>query len=205
MKILLLLTILSIAIEVLGQESKVKFGFYAEAINSQNIVRESKDYFSIVKSRSRFGFGLGASLYLSEGRSISFRLSPGLGYINEVVVFENPGTTEQKRGSIFLKIPTHVLIKLNKNYQLRLITGLTPSVGLLGGNDINNELDFKKFDLTGDIGFGYQINAKAISIRPEIKYSYSFINGLSDEKSMYREAIDKYLRNKFTLTLIITR
>lgn len=201
--ILLAITLLSI--KVCGQDSKVKSGFYAEVINSQNIVRESGNYFNLVKSRSRFGFGLGASIYLNESRYVSFRLSPGLGYINEVVVFENPGTSEQKRGSIFLKIPTHALIKLSNASQLRLITGMTPSVGLLGGNDKFNELNFKKFDLTGDIGLGFQINTKAISFRPEIKYSYSFIDGISDGQSRLSDSIDKYLRNRFTLTLILTR
>jgi hypothetical protein len=114
-------------------------------------------------------------------------------------------TEELKRGAISLKLPVHVLWRLTGSTNFRVVTGFTSIFGLLGGKDQNNYLNFRQFDLTGDIGLSYCLDASKISIRPELKYSQSFVDGKSEDNSIYQNSIDSYKRNKFTLTIVLTR
>jgi len=85
------------------------------------------------------------------------------------------------------------------------LAGFTPIFGVLGGKDQNNDLNFKQFDLTGDVGLSCYFDVGKISIRPEFKYSQSFIDGKSDDNSIYQDSIDSYKRNKFVLAMILTK
>jgi hypothetical protein len=201
----ILLFIVLASFNTWAQEKKTKFGFYAEVIRSVNSLETNNKYFATVESKNTFGFGFGAKMFLYESDLTSFRFGAGFGYLNQIVVLENPGTSEAQRGSIFLKLPGHAIFSLKKNSNVRLVAGITPSYGFLGGDDQNGQLEFKKADLTGDIGLGYRIQATTFSIMPELKYSYSFIDALDETSSPYTESISEYLRNKLLLTLVFTR
>lgn len=197
-------TLIVTALVLLSLKSwgQIRFGFYGELLRSQNIIKETGAPFEDVSSKGTFGFGLGTCLFFTENNPVSFRLSFGLGFINEVVEFENPGKEELKRGSIFTEIPAHALFKFKKTSNFGIVTGMTPSFGLAGGKDQENNLNFKPFNLTADIGLNYTIQAKSLWVKPELRYSYSLINGVADDTGLYAESIDKYLRNRFTLMIV---
>ncbi len=184
---------------------QIRFGLYGELLRSQNIVKETGAPFEEVSSKKTFGFGVGTCLFFPDSNPVSFRLSFGLGFINEVVEFENPGKEELTRGSVFTEIPAHALFKFKKTSRFAVVTGMTPSLGLVGGKDQANNLNIKSFNLTADIGFNYSIQTKSIWIKPELRYSYSLINGVTDEPGLYTESIDKYLRNRFTLMIVFSK
>lgn len=203
MKIILLTITLSLflSFDILGQ--KTKFGLYGEIVKSQNLVSSESSFNGEIKSESKFGFGVGTSFHFREAKNVSFRITSGLNYLTEEVRYEysNGGYEELKRGYIFLKVPGHALFKLGKS-DFRFVAGINPSINLVGGDE-NNYLNFKRFNIAGDIGINYGIQINKISIIPELKYSHSFINGV-DNSSSYANRIDNYLRNRFMLTLFIT-
>lgn len=192
---------IGLTFKVQGQHHKLSYGFYAEVIKRNNSLKINADYLNTVENVNRFGFGLGAGIYYKQTESLSFRTLPGLAFEEELLTFQQE---EFKRGSVSFKLPVHVLWRFTASNNFRLVTGLTPIVGLAGGRDPNNDLNFKQFDLTGDIGLSYYIDTGKISVRPELKYAQSFIDGKSDGNSIYQSAIDSYHRNKFTLTIVLS-
>lgn len=184
------------------QNHKLSYGFYMEVIERHNSLKTNTKYFTTVDNINRLGFGLGTSIFYEQTEFLSFSASPGFGFEEELLRFE---TEELKRGTISLKLPIHVLWRLGRSTNFRLLTGFTPVFGVLGGKDQNNDLNFKQFDLTADVGLSYYFDVGKISIRPEFKYSQSFIEGKSDDNSIYQNSIDSYKRNKFMLAMILTK
>lgn len=185
----------------LAQE--IHLGYYAEIIRNAGIVKSTGSVYENVESVNNFGFGFGTSITFLATNPTSFRFIVGVAHTKETLRFENPGEEELMRGSISLKVPGHALFNMGKS-NFRLVTGVTPSFNVLGGNDANDDLTLKAFDFSGDLGFNYRIEGNRISILPELKYSYSFVDAVAGDDSQYMVSIDKYLRNKFTLTIIFT-
>lgn len=203
MKTILMGTLLLVlSSDIFGQ--KRKFGLYGEVMRSQNILSLNDNVNGEIKSENKIGYGLGATLHFNEEKNISFRLTGGLNYLMEEVKYSGQGWEELQRGAIFLKVPVHALLKVGRS-DFGLVAGINPSINLVGGKDENNNLNFRPFNIAGDIGFNYNFKiGEKLRLTPELKYSYSFINGLDNSNSgRYSDMINTYLRNKFMLTVFV--
>jgi hypothetical protein len=201
--ILLGILLLILPFDIFGQ--KPKFGLYGEIMRSQNILSLNDNVNGDIESENKIGYGLGATFHFNEEKNISFRVSGGLNYLMEEVKYLGQGWEELQSGAIFLKVPVHALFKFGKS-DFGLVAGINPSINLVGGKDENNDLNFKPFNIAGDIGFNYYFKiGEKLTLTPELKYSYSFINGLDNSNSSrYYDIINTYLRNRFMLTAFVT-
>jgi hypothetical protein len=201
--ILLGILLLVLSLDIFGQ--KPKFGVYGEVMRSQNILSLNDNVSGEIKSENKIGYGLGATFHFNEEKNISFRLAAGLNYLMEEVKYSGKGLEELQRGAISLKVPFHALFKLGSS-DFGLVAGINPSINLVGGKDENKDLNFKPLNIAGDIGFNYNFKiGEKLTLTPELKYSYSFINGLDSSNSVrYSDMINTYLRNRFMLTVFLT-
>lgn len=200
MKILIvaLTTFLSLHFSVYGQEAGR--GFCIEILRSQNSISSNGSLDGELSSKGTLGFGFGGIFLFQNKRNFSLRLGYGLNIQGESVRLENAtGRDESGEGRFYLKVPTHALIKLGKS-PFSFVAGINPSINLISLPD-NRDLDFKTFNIAGDIGFNYDFKIGKKSLVPELKYSHSFINGINNSASRY--GIDKYFRNGFMLTIFV--
>ncbi len=72
---------------------------------------------------------------------------------------------------------------------------------LLGqGDDTKDQVEFKNFDLLGQIGIGGEIAFKQFKIKPEVQYSVGFLDMRKSKNNIYNNPIDKLQRQNLTLT-----
>jgi hypothetical protein len=160
----------------------------------------------------KFDLGLIGQISLSD--RISIRPSVLLSFDQSDIDFERRRSTgapvietvSVKTTSLAIPIP-FIFRLSNKNVAPFISAGPTFSF-LSQKNDINaDRLPMKKFDVSGDAGFGVDIGlAKAsVVISPEIKYSRGLIDLRDNNFSGYSTVVTKLNRQAFTFSVYLRR
>jgi hypothetical protein len=182
-----------------SQESKISYGLFVETIYRLNQLESSPAFFDEVTSRNSFGYGLGVNAYWRIRDRFWFRASPGIGYEKEVLKY--PLQTINI-GIISLRLPLHVVYQFSKSARIRLVGGVSPLYGILGGESNHS---FRKFDLTADIGFSFPVSIGNLQVWPEVKYSQSMVNAVANNEGVFMASYDSYYRNKVSLLISFTK
>jgi hypothetical protein len=199
-KLYILTFLTCLTLSTSAQDKKFDFGFFTELSKRINRLEKTGDNFNDIKVQNNIGFGLGSNLYYLASDRLRIRLTVGVNFEKEELNYFSMTTKETKITEVgFITSGLHTMIKVNKNIPLNLIAGLTPYYGLRDNRNNRKDLDFKKFDLTGDIGLSYIISLKKLKVMPEITYSMGFINASADD-SIYGQSIDSYYRGRLNFS-----
>lgn len=137
-----------------------------------------------------FGFGLGSNAYYIPNERFRIRLTLGVNFEKETLKYYSSTATETKISQVgFLTSGLHTIVKIDNKIPINFIAGLTPYYGLRDNKKNRKDMEFKKIDLTGDIGLSYIVSLKKFKLMPEVKYSKSFIDA-SVENSIFGQEID---------------
>jgi len=204
MRQLYLLTFLTFfSLTISAQDKKFDIGFFTELTKRVNRLDQKGDNFTDIRAQNNIGFGLGTNLYYLANDRLKLRLTVGVTFEKETLIYSSSTTSETKISEVgFLTSGFHTIVKISKKTPLNIIFGATPFYGLKDNKDNRTDMDFKKFDLTGDLGLSYTISLKTFKIMPEIKYMRSFVNA-SVDNSLYGQSIDSYFRDRLNFSIYI--
>lgn len=184
-----------------GQDKRFDFGFFMELLKRINRLEQTGNDFNNITARNNIGFGLGSNLYYIVNERLKIRLTLGVDFEKETLQYYSSTAAETKISEVgFVTSGLHPIIKANKKMPINIIAGLTPYYGLKDNKDNKKDMEFKKIDLTGDIGLSYAISLKTLKVMPEVKYSKSFTNA-SVDNSIYGQSIESYYRDRINLSI----
>jgi hypothetical protein len=190
-----------------GQEEKgLDFGFNISIIQRSNLLALSDNItFDNVQNSNRWGFDLGFSFYYVFNDKFELRTTPTMGFEEDEIVYERLSSSEKLMfGPVFVKLPTHAIFKIHEKVPLGIMLGITPCIQISQSEDApTDKIEFKKYDMSADIGLNYAINFPWFIFCPEIRYSKSFINSASDDRTQYGQAVSEFYRDKFVFGFYI--
>lgn len=186
-----------------GQDRKFDYGFFTQLLQRVNRLEQTGNDFNNIQAQNNIGFGLGSNLYYIANERIKIRLTLGINFEKETLKYYSSTAKETKISEVgFITSGLYSITRANNKIPINIIAGLTPYYGLKDNKDNRKDIEFKKFDLTGDIGLSYTISLKTFKVMPEVKYSKSLTNG-SVDNSTYGQAIDSYYRNRIDFSIYL--
>ncbi len=163
------------------------------------------DSLNSISSNSSIGFNLGISYYLTLTKNILLRPTyimalPSTGKLT----FERKSaskTLDLRSISFTFSVPVNFKIS-TKGFNPYLTIG--PGFSFLTQNDdAKQQVEFKTFNLFGQIGFGGEVPFKYFKIKPELLYSIGFSDMRKRKDNIYNNTISNLLQQNFSLTFYI--
>jgi len=213
---LTLITFLVLAVSILyGQSKKPQhFGISIGVGQNNYQIKKSNwiqtpinynDSLNSISSKSSIGFNLGLSYYLTLTKNILLRPTytmalPSTGKLT----FERKSASETldlRSVSFALSVPVNFKIS-TKGFNPYLTIG--PGFSFLAQNDdVKHQVEFKAFNLLGQIGFGGEVPFKYFKIKPELLYSTGFSDMRKRKDNIYNNTISSLLQQNLSLTFYI--
>ena len=92
----------------------------------------------------------------------------------------------------------------DKGFKPYLSFGPAISILLAQGDDTKNKVEFKTFNILGQVGFGGEKRFKQFKIKPELQYSFGFLQMRKNKNNIYNNTIGSLKANSFSLTFYIS-
>jgi hypothetical protein len=163
------------------------------------------DSLNSISSKSSIGINLGLSYYLTLTKNILLRPTytmtlPSTGKLT----FERKSASETldvRNISFTFSVPVNFKIS-TKGFNPYLT--IAPGFSFLAQNDdVKHQVEFKTFDLLGQIGFGGEVPFKYFKIKPELLYSTGFSDMRKRKDNIYNNTISSLLQQNLSLTFYI--
>lgn len=176
---------------------------------SSRFVSDAFDSVYAINPRYSPGFQLGFIINLRLQEFFDLRLTPTVAfneYLVEYQYVDDPAIKELVETTV-VELPIMLKYKSERrgNMRMYVVGGLKPGFEASGKNDIENvggdNLETKIFNLSVDIGAGFDIYYPLFKFSPEIRYSRGMVNMLDDPNNEYGQGIDDLKTNTISLIL----
>jgi len=194
---------------------KIHYGFlmgmhrtYYDISYSETFTHPSYDSLQSILSPPRLGFALGFIVNLRLAEFFDLRTTPKVSFYEYMVEynFEKGGQINQLVEATFVEVP--ILFKYKSirwtNSRIYIIGGLVPGYQASGNKDDENErkLQTADFNLSGELGFGFDYYFPLFKFSPEIRFSRGLTNMIRDDRYGYSDGIERMTTNTFTIYLL---
>ncbi len=156
----------------------------------------------------RLGFDLGFIINLRLGQFFDFRVTPKVGFYEFMVEYNMTSGNQinQLVESTIVEMPLLIKYKSRRwtNSRAYLITGLMPGVQASGNKNDEEErkLQTADFNLSGELGFGFDFYFPLFKFSPEIRFSRGLLDMLRTDRFGYSAGIGSLKTNVFTIYLL---
>ena len=137
------------------------------------------------------GFSVGVLASLRLGNHLSLRALPTMHFGQNSIMFREQGSGKESKQSVkttYIAVPVHLKYAAERfnNYRPYLTLGASPMFNLTVKKQ--QQLLLKKFDFMIEAGFGCDFYLPFFKLIPEIKFAFSLLDGLNEERNDLREA-----------------
>ena len=202
-KIIYILFLLVLPLSALAQERKVQnkpyidyrrlhYGFFVgthfqdiEFVNNGFVTENGEMWFTDVAQYSP-GLSVGVLADLRLSGNFSLRILPTMHFGQNNVQFREQTSGEvlrQQLKTTYIAVPLHVKFAAERfnNYRPYITVGASPMVNLTVKKQ--KQLLVKRFDTMVEVGFGCDFYLPFFKLIPELKFSFSPLNILQQERS----------------------
>ena len=202
-KIIYILFLLVLPLSTLAQERKVQnkpyidyrrlhYGFFVgthfqdiEFVNNGFVTENGEMWFTDVAQYSP-GLSVGVLADLRLSGNFSLRILPTMHFGQNNVQFREQTSGEvlrQQLKTTYIAVPLHVKFAAERfnNYRPYITVGASPMVNLTVKKQ--KQLLVKRFDTMVEVGFGCDFYLPFFKLIPELKFSFSPLNILQQERS----------------------
>lgn len=175
---------------------------------SNKFVGEQMDSLLSILTPARLGFDLGFIVNLRLAEFFDFRMTPKVGFYEFMAEynFTNGDRINQLVESTVVETPLLFKYKSRRwsNTRVYVIAGVMPGIQASGNKKDKEErkLLTGDFNLSGEIGFGFDIYFPLFKFSPEIRFSRGLINMLQDDNFGYSDGIGSLKTNVFSIYLL---
>lgn len=159
--------------------------------------------------RGAVGFKLGFVVDLHLFDILDVRANPTVGF-NQLILdyrFTDGETQEELADPTYVELP--ILLKYKSirrvNRRMYVLAGLNPAIRASGSKDREgreNRLLLSKFNLSLELGAGFDLYQPLFKFSPEVRYSLGVVNVLDDEQNDFSSGLDRL--SLHTITFYIT-
>lgn len=194
---------------------KLHYGFlmgihrtYFDVSYSEQFTYPTYDSLVSILSPPRFGFALGFIVNLRLGELFDLRTTPKVSFYEFMAEynFKDGGQINQLVEATFVELPLLFKYKSIRwtNSRIYIIGGIVPGFQASGNKDDEKErkLQTGDFNLSGELGFGFDYYFPLFKFSPEIRFSRGLVNMIRDDKYGYSDGIERLTTNTFTVYLL---
>ena len=181
---------------------------YFDITYSDQFSYPSFDSLYSILSPPRLGFALGFIVNLRLAEFFDFRITPKVSFYEFMVEYNFTDQSQINQLVESTIVETPLLFKYKSirwtNSRIYLIGGIVPGIQASGNKDDEAErkIQTSDFNLSGELGFGFDIYFPLFKFSPEIRFSRGLWNMLREDRYGYDDGIDKLTTNTFTLYLL---
>jgi len=173
---------------------------------SDNFVNNLDSVYSITPKWSG-GFTLGFIVNLKIADYLDIRLLPQVSFYEHLLEYEFLDTPkiEELVETTVVEFPLMAKYKSARrgNTRMYMIGGIKPGIEASGKNDIDeiseDNIDIKTFNLSLDVGFGFDFYYPLFKFSPEIRFSKGITNMLGSKDNPFGLGIDRLNTNTITI------
>ncbi len=181
---------------------------YFNITYSDRFVENKLDSMHSILPPPRLGFDLGFIVNLRLGQFFDFRVTPKVGFYEYMVEYNytRGNQINQLVEATIVEIPLLFKYKSIRwtNSRAYIIAGVMPGLQASGNKKDQEErkLQTSDFNLSGELGFGFDFYFPLFKFSPEIRFSRGLINMVREDKFGYSEGIESLRTNVFSLYLL---
>ncbi len=176
---------------------------------SERFLTEAFDSLYAINPRYSPGFVLGFIVNFKMQEFFDLRITPTVAFNEYLVEYQRVDDPLIKELVETTVVELPILLKYKSerrgNMRMYLVGGVKPGFEASGKNEIENvgddNLKTKTFNLSMDIGAGFDIYYPLFKFSPEIRYSRGMINMLDDPNNDFGQGIDNLKTNTISLIL----
>ena len=176
---------------------------------SENFISNKLDTVHSILPDKSPGFSLGFLVNYRLQEFFDLRITPKVAFYEHTLLFNFTDESSELvlKESTVVEFPISVKYKSNRrgNSRMYLTGGIMPAIEASGRNDIDNSiesLNIKRFNMSVDLGVGFDLYFPLFKFSPEIRYSKGFWNMISADPSIYSEGIERLSTNTLHLYLL---
>ena len=194
---------------------KIHYGFlmgvhrsYFNVDYSKKFINHQLDSIKSIMPPPRLGFDLGFIVNLRIGEFFDLRTTPKVGFYEYLIRYDftNRNQINQLVESTLVEIPLLLKYKSVKwgNSRIYVIGGVMPGIQASGNKNDTEErkLQTSNFNLSGELGFGFDFYFPLFKFSPELRFSRGMINMLKKDQFGYSDGIDRLNSNIFSFYLL---
>ena len=194
---------------------RIHYGFlmglhrsYYDIEYSNQFSYPSYDSLYSILSPPRLGFALRFIVNFRVGELFDFRTTPKVSFYEFMVEynFSDGSQINQLIESTFVDIPLLIKYKSIRwtNTRIYIVGGLVPGIQASGNKDDEKErkLQTADFNLTGELGFGFDFYFPLFKFSPEIRFSRGLTNMIREDRYGYDDGIERLTTNTFSVYLL---
>jgi hypothetical protein len=196
-------------------ERWIHYGFLMAGHRSYFNIEYSKkftdnklDTLQSIMQPPRLGFDLGFIINMRLGQFFDFRVTPKVGFYEFMLEYNmtNGNQINQLVESTIVEFPLLFKYKSRRwtNSRAYLIAGVMPGIQASGNKDDEEErkLQTSDFNLSGELGFGFDFYFPLFKFSPEIRFSRGFVDMLRYDRFGYSDGLSSLRTNVFTIYLL---
>ena len=191
----------------------IHYGFQLGVHSSKFVIKYSERFtfpdqdtvHSIVPGNSG-GFKAGVVVNIRLAKYLDLRILPCVGFYENDIVYRYTDNSflRELRESTHVELPLLLKYKSVRrgNVVMYVVGGVKPSIEARQRNDqleLRDKLNLKRWDLSADVGIGFDFYNAFFKFSPEIRYSYGLINLLQGEISPYNVGLDRLVVQNFNV------
>jgi hypothetical protein len=197
-------------------EQLIHYGFYIGGHLADMKVRYNEAFVSnqfdslhSVIPQSSPGFTVGFIFNLRIAQYLDFRTLPGVGLYQYTLNYNTYDRAQEvtyqgKKEAFYAELPLLLKYKSQrrKNFRAYMVGGAKPSFEVSGKrpSEINEDvLLINTFNLSLEIGFGFDIYYELFKFSPEIRFSRGLTNALFDRQNSYSSPINELVTNSVSI------
>lgn len=197
-------------------ERKISYGFmiglHSSSLQlnySDQFVTADFDTVYAVQPAWSAGFSLGFIVNYRAEEFLDFRLTPKVSFYEHKVkyVYTNAAPNDQLIETTMVEFPFLAKYKSVRrgNIRMYMIGGLTPGIEASGKKDLEgttSRLELKRFNLSLEAGFGFDLYYPLFKFSPEIRFSRGIMDMLGNRTNIYGKPLERVSMNTVTVYLL---
>ncbi|OFX56596.1 MAG: hypothetical protein A2046_04100 [Bacteroidetes bacterium GWA2_30_7] len=216
-KLLYIIFLLHISLNLFSQEEDdfagdgtTKMGFNFGANFNMIRLKQNKnslfsDSINSISASNSAGYNVSMLFLFPISDRVNLKLAPGLLFIRNKInySFLPDGNHKENLNYTVVPVPLQLNYYLSSAKKYYLMIGTAYSF-MIGNTDrAIHKLELRPNDFELEAGIGIDIFNESIIVGPELKYSYSFMNHIKPENTIYNESIKSFGFHRITLSINI--
>lgn len=177
---------------------------------SDEFVSRSLDSVYSISPKWSAGFSLGFIVNMRLSDFLDLRLLPKVAFYEHTLEYQllDQPIVEEMVETTVVEFPLLLKYKSERrgNTRMYFVGGLKPGIEASGKNDVetvgDDNLSVKDFNLSVDVGFGFDIYYPLFKFSPELRFSRGIHNMLGSESNQFSAGISRLNTNTVTLYLL---